>query len=279
MSQFLDEYGAARVVEAIERISGRKVDKLEELGEQAIATTLLRDAYTESTQLVQNYSDPNALNPEADPIITGLPDSIFTDVEMDESTFRKTSSIMKLVVEQHVGAGCIELGGYDYHDSTRATGEGKDRAAGQAIGACLEYAARSCNDLVIFVFSDGSLASDGQTDNAGGGKGIWKGDNSSTAAAIMLVYSANLAAGRPAMVVDPSQLSGFRQQLGYFDSRGSVETDATEMSNNPANLVEAVVLNYLALHGLANEFETRLPQWRLGQSRPRDELIAFEAIR
>ena len=188
---------------------------------------------------------------------------------------------MKLVVNQHVGSGCIELGGYDYHDSTRATGEVRDRRAGAAIGACLEYAARSCNDLVIYVFSDGSLASDGQVDNSvdGGGKGIWKGDNSSAASAFMLVYSKDEAAGRPRTLVDPTQLGGFRNQIGFFRPDGSADSDATEISNSPSSLSEAVVLNYLALHGLDNEFETRLTNWTLGQTTPRDELIAFEPIR
>jgi len=279
MAEFLDTYGAARVVEAVERMSHRKVDRLEALGEQAVASSILRDAYSDTTQLVKVYSDPNALNPESDLVITGLPDSIFSADEMNQSTFEKTAAIMKLVVQQHVGAGCIELGGYDYHDSTRETGERKDFAAGQAIGASLEYAARSCNDLVVYVFSDGSVSSNGQTDANGGGKGIWKGDNSSTAASFMLVYSKDTLAGRPLMVNDPSQIAEVRQQVGYMESDGSVETEATELSNNPAKLAEAVVLNYLALHGLDDQFEARLPEGTLGQVDPRDDLVAFEPIR
>jgi hypothetical protein len=239
---------------------------------------MLRSAYADSTQLVQLFSNPDSLNPNLDPIITGQADSIFTAADLNNSTFERTAAIMKLVVNQHVGAGMIQLGGYDYHDSTRATGEIRDRRAGEAIGACLEYAARSCNDLVIHVISDGSVASDGQVDNsgAGGGKGIWKGDNSSTAASFMLVYSKDEVAGRPLMVADPSQLSGFRQQLGFFRSDGSVDTGATEMSNSPSSLAEAAILNYLALHGLDSQFESLLPNWTLGQSAPRDQLIAFE---
>jgi hypothetical protein len=279
MADFIDGYGAARVVEAVERISQRKVARLEALGEQAVATSILLDAYTDSTQLVKVYNDPNALNPEADPVITGLPDSIFTPQELSESTFEKTAAIMKLVVQQHVGAGCIELGGYDYHNSTRSRGESRDLAAGQAIGACLEYAARSCNDLVVYVFSDGSVSSNGQTDNNGGGKGIWKSDNSSTAASFMLVYSKDTVAGRPTMVNDPGQLAAVRQQIGYMRPDASVETSATEVSNNPAKLAEAVVLNYLALHGLDAQFDTLLPEGTLGQVDPRDTLTAFEPIR
>jgi hypothetical protein len=281
MADFLDEVGAGRVVDAVKSISDRKIDIMEGAGEQALAIEMLRAAYTDSADVIRAYSSPDVLDPLQDDIITGLGTSIFSAAELNQSTFQKTAAIMKLVVNQHVGSGCIELGGYDYHDSTRATGESRDRAAGQAIGACLEYAARSCNDLVIYVFSDGSVSSDGQIDasGGGGGKGIWKGDSSSTASAFMLVYSKDEVAGRPMMVTDPSQLAGTRQQIGFFRGDGSVDTNATEISNSPGSLTEAVVLNYLALHGLDSEFETRLPNWTLGQSTPRDDLIAFEPIR
>ncbi len=280
MAEFLGEYGAGRVVEAAEAISGHKIDRLEAMGEQALATSLLRSAYADSALLAQLYSSPDSLDPELDPIIVGQVDSIFTAAELGNSTFERTAAVMKLVVNQHVGAGVLEFGGYDYHDSTRATGESRDRRAGEAIGACLEYAARSCNDLVIYVFSDGSVASDGATD--GTGKGVWRSDNSSTAASFMLVYSRDEIAGRPSMVVDTNQLSGFRQQVGYFSQDGSVQIDANETSNRPAALAEAAILNYLALHGLDSQFEARLPNWTIGQdsvNNPRDDLIAFEPIR
>ncbi len=274
MAEFLGEYGAGRVVEAAEVISGHKLDRLDAMGEQALATSLLRTAYSESAQLVQLYSSPDSLDPELDPIIVGQPDSIFSAGDLNTDTFRKTASVMKLVVNQRVGAGVLEFGGYDYHDSTRTTGEARDRRAGEVIGACLEYAARACNDLCIYVFSDGSVASDGTTD--GSGKGVWRGDNSSTASSFMLVYSNDDVAGRPSLVAEPANVSGFRNQIGYFRQDGSVEIDANETSNRPAALAEAAILNYLALHGLDSEFETRLPNWTLTD---REDLIAFEPIR
>lgn len=274
MAEFLGEYGAGRVVEAAEVISGHKMDQLDAMGEQALATSLLRSAYADSAQLVQLYSSPDSLDPELDPIIIGQPDSIFAAGELNNGTFERTAAVMKLVINQHVGGGILEFGGYDYHDSTRTTGETRDRRAGEVIGAILEYAARSCNDVCIYLFSDGSVASDGATD--GSGKGVWRGDNSSTAASVMLVYSKDDVAGRPSMVVDPTQLSGFRNQIGYFRQDGSVEISANETSNRPAALAEAAILNYLALHGLDSQFESLLPNWTLTN---RDELIAFEPIR
>ena len=98
---------------------------------------------------------------------------------------------MKLVVNGYAGAGCITMGGFDYHTGERGTGERRDFRAGQCIGACLEYAQRKGKPLMIYVYSDGSLSSNGRIDNSadGRGKGEWTGDNSSTAASFALVYN------------------------------------------------------------------------------------------
>ena len=171
-------------------------------------------------------------------------------------------------VEGHAGCGTVALSGYDYHDGTRATGEGKDFTAGQCIGAALEYAHRKQRDLMVYVFSDGSVASNGQLD--GTGKGIWRGDNSSTSSVFMLVYS---PLGAPTLV-DPT-----RQQIGYFRPDGSVETNATEVSNSPERLAEAIVLNYLALHGEENLLDQVLPNHAIGAAASPLDLVAFNRIR
>jgi hypothetical protein len=218
------------------------------------------------------YSDPASLDPRQDPVIATGATPIFDAQELGESKFQKTASVMKLVVDGHAGAGTIEFGGYDYHNGTRATGERRDFEAGQAMGACLEYAQQTSKDLCLYVFTDGSLDSNGQIDNdpAGNGKGIWQGDNSSTSSSFMLVYSPN---GQPTLT-DPS-----KQQIGYFRPNGGVETNATEISNNPESLAEAVVANYLALHGEESLLDTVLPGHRIGSAAPVQDVIAFDSIR
>jgi hypothetical protein len=175
---------------------------------------------------------------------------------------------MKMVVNGYAGAGTITMGGFDYHTGDRATGELRDLRAGRCIGACLEYAARVGVPIMIYVFSDGSLASNGTIDNSvdGRGKGVWTGDNSSTAASFFLVYS---PAGRP---------QALRQQIGYFRADGSVETASSPAANNVNLLVETVILNYMALHGEQGLFSTLFPSNGLGSSTLRDSLTAFEPI-
>jgi len=248
----LGDAGAGEVMTAMEMISK---DKLAMMGETPATADVIRCAYEQSRQLVVDFGDPNSVDPLQDPDIVPidpLVTPIFADpnVLTNTSEFRKTASVMKLVIEQKAGAGTIQFGGYDYHDSTRATGERKDERAGEAIGMALEFARRRNQDLMIYVFSDGSVSSNGQIDNSaeGGGKGIWKGDNSSTAASLILVYGKD---GRP-------PLRNGTNQIGRFRATGSVETGsaagaATQISNSPEQLAEAVVLNYLALHGREGE--------------------------
>ncbi len=262
---------AIPVLEAIKRISDKKLAKVStQLSDDAAIKHDVECQYVKSADLVDRYGDPSALNPSLDTRIVGNDgSSIFTQAEYDgDGEFRKTAAVMKMVVNGYAGAGTISMGGFDYHNGSRSTGELRDLRAGRCIGACLEYAARVGKPLMIYVFSDGSLASNGMVDNSveGRGKGVWTGDNSSTAASFFLVYN---PAGRPAAL---------RQQIGYFRADGSVESASSPAANNVGLLVETVILNYLALHGEQNSFTSLFPGHGLGNATLRDSLTAFEPI-
>jgi hypothetical protein len=259
-----DPADAEAVMLAAQDLSDQKVALM---NETPAVNELIQCAFRETTHLVADFGNPNALNPLADPVITGDATSIFTAADLNNTDFRKTASVMKLVVNGYAGAGTIELGGYDYHDGTRATGERRDFAAGQAIGAVLEYAARLNTPVAIYVLSDGSLSANGQIDNSQDGRGKfgWAGDNSSTAATFMLVFDPD---GRP-------PLGPAGNQVGWFRATGNVETAATRISDEVNLLAQAIVLNYLALHNQVGTFGSVLPGQGLGSGAQLDPLIAF----
>ncbi|MBU2477861.1 MAG: general secretion pathway protein GspF, partial [Gammaproteobacteria bacterium] len=234
-----------------------------------------RCGYVKSADLVDRYGDPTALNPAIDPNIIG---PIFSQTEFNaESEFRKTSAVMKLVMNGFAGAGTISMGGFDYHTGDRSTGELRDLRAGRCMGACLEYAARLGVPLMLYVFSDGSVASNGMADNSlnGRGKGVWTGDNSSTAASFFLVYNPN---GRPVLQGGSVDVQARHQQIGWFRADGSVETASSPAANNVNLMVETVILNYLALHGEQANFPALFTGHGLGNSTLRDSLVAFNPI-
>jgi hypothetical protein len=237
----------------------------------------MRCSYVKTADTVNNFSDPSALDPAQDPDITAIFGANFGG----DGEFQKTASVMKLVIESNAGAGTISMGGFDYHTGDRATGEGRDFRAGQCMGACLEFAAKRNKPLMMYVFSDGSLSSNGAVDmSAGGrGKGQWTGDNQQTAAAFFLVYNPQ---GRPTLLDEGGIPTARRQQLGYFRRDGDVETAGSPAANNVNLLVQTVVLNYMALHDPNPNFAGKIngPGFTqgLGDATAQRAMIAFNPI-
>jgi hypothetical protein len=273
LTSILNQNDAVSVLESIRNIS------LNKLNQDAVSTGLATDAdiksqvdcgYIKSAHLIEEYGDHAAVDPSRDPEIVGTT-GIFTDAEFNGNNrlgreFRKTASVMKLVQNQYAGAGTITLGGYDYHTGERATGESRDYLAGRCMGACLEYAHQTQTRLMLYVFSDGSVSSNGRLDDSEGGrgKGEWTGDNQQTAASFYLVYN---PVGRPV---------ARNQQIGFMRSDASVETASSPAANNVNQLVQTVVLNYMALNGDEGRFGEVMNGHGLGNVQSRDRLVGIE---
>ena len=274
----LSQEDSVTVMESIQRISDMKLNKVDtQISSDDVLKDLVRCGYVKSADIADRFGDPSTLNPELDPLIVG-DSGIFTAEEFaSDSEFRKTASVMKLVMNGFAGAGTITMGGYDYHVGNRATGEIRDLRAGRCMGACLEYAARLGTPLMMYVCSDGSVFSNGMIDDSvdGRGKGQWTGDNSSTAGSFFLVYNPN---GTPQLMGANENQQALHQQIGFMRSDGSVETAATPAANNVNLLVQTVVLNYLALHGEQGRLSEVIPGHGLGNSTLIDSLTAFTPI-
>ena len=232
----------------------------------------VRCAYVKAAHTADKFGDPAALDPTKDTNITGGAAPIFTASDFSDSDVAKTATVMKLVLNGFAGAGTITLGGYDYHDGTRATGEMRNFKAGQMIGAVLEYAQRLKTPVMIYVFSDGSLTSTGMVDSSVGGRGKlgWQGDNASVASTFFLVYSPT---GRPAL---RNGTAG--QQIGYFSADGSVVSTSSPAANAVNQLVQVVILNYMGLMGTDGQFPTLFPMQSLGAGSALAGLTAFTRI-
>jgi hypothetical protein len=161
------------------------------------------------------------------------------------------------------------MGGYDYHGQGRNTGETRNFRAGRCIGACLEYAARMNKPVMIYVFSDGALSANMALNNTveGRGKFDWASDNQAGASSFVLVFKPG---ERPVM------RSATRLQMGSFTAGGDVSLTSSPAANNVNLLVEAVLLNYMALHGEEGQFTTRFPSNGLGAAR--DSLLMIEPV-
>ena len=247
-----------------------------QLYSDATADTTLKNqvrcAYVKSANTADVFGNPAALDPIQDPLIIGGATPIFTAAQFSDSDIAATATVMKLVIDGYAGAGTIAMGGFDYHDGTRATGETRNFKAGQMIGAVLEYAQRKGKPVMIYVISDGSLSSNMMPDNstAGRGKLGWQGDNSAVASTFFLVYSPS---GRPQLL---NGAAG--QQIGYFSAAGNVVTSSSPAANSVPQLAELAILNYMGLLGTVGQFTTLFPWQSLGAGSQLESLTAFAPI-
>lgn len=274
----LSQQDSVAVMESIQRISDSRLSNVNTaITRDDVIKEMVRCGYVKSADIADRFGDPSTLDPYLDTHIVG-PGGIFTEQEFNgDREFRKTAAVMKLVINGFAGAGSITMGGYDYHDGSRATGEVRDLRAGRCMGACLEYAARVGMPLMLYVSSDGSVASNGMIDDSpeGRGKGVWTGDNSSTSASFFMVYNPN---GTPQLMGANADEQAVRQQIGFMRRDGSVETASAPSANNVNLLVETVILNYLALHGEQHRFAEVFPAHGLGNAALMDRLTAFQPI-
>ena len=283
----LSKDDATAVMESIYRLTDKKLDQVQTgITRDSVVKEMVRCGYLKSADIAERFGDL-IIDPSKDPLIVDQPGApgtgIFTEDEFDLNgsdgrnarEFQKTASIMKLVINGFAGAGTVEMGGYDYHGGARAEGEVKDERAGRCMGACLEYAARIGVPLMMYVFSDGSLSSNGaiDTSEAGRGKGEWSSDNSSTAGSFFLVYNPGR---RPTIIGATPEIQAVHQQIGYMDAGGSVALGATPAANNVNLLVNTVILNYMALHGEQGAFGNVFMNHGLGSDL--DRLTAFTPI-
>lgn len=278
LTALLSKEEVVAVMESMYHISKNKMDRVKAIVDDELRNQALRETvackYLEGAGLADRYSDPTQLDPLADTNIVG-DTGIFSAEEMTDREFRKTASVMKMVIEGYAGAGTITMGGFDYHTGDRSTGEARDLRAGRCMGACLEYAMRKGKPLMMYVFSDGSVFSNGALDNTigGRGKGVWTGDNQQTASSFFLVYNPG---GRPQLV------SVDNQQIGYMRPSGDVETASSPAGNNVNQLVQSVMLNYMALHGDQGQFPQLFTDnglsHGLGNAASLDKLTAFQPL-
>ena len=282
----LSKDDATAVMETIYRLSDRKMDNVNtQISRDAVIKEMVRCGYLKAADIADRFGGL-PIDPALDAEIVDQPGQpgtgIFTNAEFnagdrDAREFQKTAAVMKLVINGFAGAGCIEMGGYDYHGGRRAEGEVKDERAGRCMGACLEYAARKGVPLMMYVFSDGSVSSNGAIDNSpeGRGKGEWVSDNSSTAGSFFLVYNPTR---RPTLIGANAAEQALHQQIGAMSSDGSVQPSATPAANNVNLLVNTVLLNYMALHDEQGLFGGLFPNHGLGNATLQDSLTAFTPI-
>jgi len=112
------------------------------------------------------------------------------------------------------------------------------------------------------------------TSVAGRNKFMWQGDNSTVTSTFFLLY--NPSGRTPALALPTG-----KNQIGYWNSDGNLNTSSSPAGNAVNLLVQTVILNYMALHGQAGQFASTLGSYGVTVGiAPSlyNSLIAFPAI-
>lgn len=229
------------LLRALDALSESRVKAISRRQMPDVVKDLMLCKMTKTQALLQNFTEEslNVTNDQA--IMRAF--SIST-TQLSNDVRDRVSSVTKMVLDGFAATGTITLGGYDYHDGTRTRGDSSDRQVGEVVGRILQIAAEKQKQVVVYVFTDGGVGTNGVLDPANG-RLVWSGDSGQRSSSVMFAY-------------DPIQKPSMRtanRQMGHYKAGGSVENNASPMSNSVNNLAKAVVLNYLALHGLEGDLE------------------------
>ncbi len=233
LATLLSTADVERIMKATQKMSSGQLARFQEQDMPSQIKTLVDCGYLNSSTIMTRYN-AQALDPRSDTVVTGIFNNI--GASADEAS---TASVAKLLLDGYAAAGTVQKGGYDYHNGSRATGETQDFAAGVMIGKSFELAAKKGKDLMVYVFTDGGVTSNGTIDSSanGRGKGIWQADSGQRSSAFALIYKKD---GKPQTLT---------RQIGAFKDNGGVDTTASKVAGSVENLTRAVVANYLALSG------------------------------
>lgn len=153
------------------------------------------------------------------------------------------ASMVYNALNGNAGTVNLEIGGYDYHNGTRTSGDAKDLEAGDVIGRVLQSMAVMNKKGFIVVTSDGSVSS---PDSAVAG-GPWGSDRGSAGAAYLIGFN-------------PLGAQGVKSfQVGHF-TRGQAADDNFLTGGSPELAAGAMFANYLAFNGKLGLIENYLPR-------------------
>jgi hypothetical protein len=150
----------------------------------------------------------------------------------------------------------LNMGGYDYHDNTRTTGDTRDLEAGRVVGKILETAEMLKKPVFLFVCSDGATTSM----ESGTADSVWVSDRGIAGIQYMISYD---PIKRPE--TSSTQVGGFNE--------GQAADGKFATANNPELAAQAVFANYAALNGKMDFLEQNRI---LGDAALRAQAIKFE---
>lgn len=167
------------------------------------------------------------------------------------------ASLVYNVLQNNSASANLNMGGYDYHNGTRTSGDQKDNDAGVMIGRILRSFAAMNKKAFLTVTTDGAVT--GPSEEA---DGIWTSDRGSAGCLYMIAY-------------DPTKAPEAKSfQLGHFNQgQGADESFIT--SGTVEKAIAGMFANYLSFSGQTGLIEKALP--RVFSTSDLDKVLIFAA--
>ncbi len=236
--QSLSSAQKTAVARAVANLSSKQLAKLATTPAQAAVTGLVDCAGVKNVDLIATGGGD--VNPYSVATLGAALAGIWGVQVADRTSQNATFGAM--VYNAIVGNAStvnLNMGGYDYHDTTRTTGDTRDLAAGQVIGKILETADYLQKPVFVYVCSDGATVSmDSSTADS-----PWVSDRGIAGVQYMIAYHPS---GRPTLTGN---------QIGGFNA-GQAADGKFATGNSPELAAQAVFANYAAWNKRIDFLET-----------------------
>lgn len=238
---------------AVASLTSSQSAKIQNVTGGATLTRLLQCANMDNQKLISNSNglDTDPLTNAAFAAVWGLTNQ--TSKNSQDYVF---ASMVYNALNGNAGTVNLELGGFDYHNNTRTSGDAKDLEAGLVIGKVLESMNVMNKKGFIMVSSDGSVSSP-DSESAGG---PWASDRGVAGSAYMIGF-------------DPLGAHAVKSfQVGHFTTAQAA--DDAFITGGGAEIAGAgIFANYLAFNGKINLIGNYLP--RVFEAPDLDKIVMF----
>jgi hypothetical protein len=229
---------AGKLFETIQQLSIVQAQKYAKLNGGSQLESVITCRTQENTGLVAN---PNGNNTDprsnaAVATIWGL--AANTSVRSRAYQF---GSMVYNALNGNAGSANLNMGGYDYHNGTRTTGDAADNAAGIVIGQIIQTASVLNKKVFIMVTTDGATTS-AESDIPGA---EWTSDGGERGAMYMIAVNPS---GAP---------SASGSSIGYMNSNQGA---ADPLISSPDRAAAAAFINWLSFNGKIDQIDKVLPR-------------------
>jgi len=230
----------SKLIKTIRGLSSLQAERIQNMTGGSILSRLLGCSQNDNYNLIANSGSLN---------IDPLSDAGFSQIWGINANSNKSSqdfvfaSMVFNALNGNASTINLEIGGFDYHNNTRTSGDAKDLEAGRVIGRVLQSLSYLKKKGFIAVTSDGSVSSP-DSEVAGG---PWVSDRGTAGASYMITY-------------DPAGPHAVKSnQLGHFTS-GQAADDTFLTGGNVELAAGAMFVNYLSFNKKLSLVENYLPR-------------------